>query len=58
MLVKVGPQRDAAHACRLFDRQYAFRRNTRPVRNGGLRNAEFFGKRADPAGDADRFLQT
>ncbi len=55
--VKIGPQNRPAHAGRRLDREHALGGNARPVRNRRLRYADFTGKRADPAGDADRFVQ-
>ena len=56
--VEIGPQNDTAHAGRGFHRQHALGGNARPVRDRRLRDANFSGKRADTAGNADRFVKT
>jgi hypothetical protein len=44
--VQVGPQHDPADARHFLHRQYTLGGHTRPVRDGGLRNAYFAGKLA------------
>ncbi len=56
--VKVGTQHRATDAGHGLDRQHALGRDARPVGYRRLGNANFPGKRADPAGDAYRFVQT